>query len=116
MYLELVPRVGFKPAPEGARLQGSAGRSETETHRLILRAEVERIRKMKRSYVSASCVTIHTPEGERVVPRRVAASVAYALRAAYAGEGVKVGGPTEKRWTHAGELERVCAGALAALG
>lgn len=79
MYLELVPTLGFKPLPESRGILQV--HSEGDTHRMLLRAEIERVRRMKSAKAPAACVVIQTGAGEEYcVPQRIAPSVLYAFR------------------------------------
>lgn len=90
-YLALVPRLGFNPLPDAPKLRGSVGRSERETHRAILEAELERLGRLKTSVARASVVRVELWGEAWVVPARMAASLVYVARSADASAVVLVG-------------------------
>lgn len=116
IYHEHIPLLGFKPLPDAPRLRpGIVG--ERETHRAILKEEITRARKLKRgkARVLVSLVTSATGEAW-TVSRRLAPSVAFALRLSMPGAEVRVTNEGEApRYVNASELALVAERALALL-
>ena len=88
-YHELIPRLGFQPLPDAPRLRRGV-QSEAETHRAILRAELEHVRSIHKPRVEASSVRVEGAGEAIVVPSRVAPSLLYALRASRPDDAFRV--------------------------
>jgi hypothetical protein len=107
VYLETMPRLGFKPLSHSARLVGRVMRGEEAMHQEALAQEAARMAGRKRGAGNAELVTVQIDgmEAPLVVPLRLAGACLYAARKVY-GPGVSVGEKGRRRVDVAHVCER----------